>query len=58
MPKLIRRFLNDQGGATAIEYGIIAGMIFLAIVGSLSLFAGNSTSGFKGAMTTIADKLG
>lgn len=32
----ITRFLRDEEGATAIEYGIIAGLISVAIVGVLS----------------------
>jgi len=33
--KPIRRFLADRSGATAIEYGLICGLIFLAIVAPL-----------------------
>jgi pilus assembly protein Flp/PilA len=29
---LVTRFLKDQSGATAIEYGLIAAGIFLAII--------------------------
>jgi pilus assembly protein Flp/PilA len=36
MLSLITRFINDESGATAIEYGIIAGLISIAIVGVLS----------------------
>jgi len=32
MSKLFSRFLNDQSGATAIEYGLIAAGISLAII--------------------------
>ncbi|WP_418122714.1 Flp family type IVb pilin [Variovorax sp. 375MFSha3.1] len=32
----IARFLRDEEGATAIEYGIIAGLISVAIVGVLA----------------------
>lgn len=32
----IALFLRDEEGATAIEYGIIAGLISIAIVGVLS----------------------
>ncbi len=42
MPRTIRRFLKDKSGATAIEYGLIAGLIFLAILASFTLFAGTS----------------
>ena len=33
---LIRRFLAGESGATAIEYGLIVGLISLAIVTALS----------------------
>lgn len=36
MRNSIIRFLRDEEGATAIEYGIIAGLISIAIVGVLS----------------------
>ena len=32
MPKLLSRFLADESGQTAIEYGLIAGMIICAII--------------------------
>jgi pilus assembly protein Flp/PilA len=32
MRQLIKKFLNDESGATAIEYAIIAGGIAIAIV--------------------------
>lgn len=32
MKMLIARFARDESGATAIEYGLIAGGIFVAIV--------------------------
>lgn len=33
MTNLIARFVKDESGATAIEYGLIAALIALAIVG-------------------------
>jgi pilus assembly protein Flp/PilA len=36
-----RAFLRDERGATAIEYGLIAGLIALVIIGAMSaVFAG------------------
>lgn len=32
MKNLIARFANDESGATAIEYGLIAGLIAVAII--------------------------
>jgi pilus assembly protein Flp/PilA len=33
----LRKFLNDRNGATAIEYGLIASLISLAIIGGVTL---------------------
>ena len=34
----VQRFVRDDSGATAIEYGLIAGSIFLFIVAGVQLF--------------------
>ena len=34
MNNLIARFINDDTGATAIEYGLIAALISVAIIGA------------------------
>ena len=35
---MFKRFLTDESGATAIEYGLIAGLIFLAIVSAIHYY--------------------
>jgi pilus assembly protein Flp/PilA len=35
--RTIRGFLNDEAGATAIEYGLLAAMIAVAIIGTMSI---------------------
>lgn len=52
----ITRFLRDEEGATAIEYGIIAGLISIAIV---AVLAGDTGLGKKlsDVFKTINDKL-
>jgi pilus assembly protein Flp/PilA len=37
-----RRFRRDQSGATAIEYALIAGLIFLALTTALSVYGGSA----------------
>ncbi|HHO50258.1 MAG TPA: Flp family type IVb pilin [Deltaproteobacteria bacterium] len=37
-------FVQQEGGATAIEYGIIASMIFVVILGAVTLFGVRVTS--------------
>jgi pilus assembly protein Flp/PilA len=34
--KSLAAFLKDQSGATAIEYGLIAGMIAVVIIGAIT----------------------
>ena len=54
MHKLISHFVNDESGATAIEYGLIAALIALAIVvGAGSL--GNSLNNQFGRISTKLD---
>lgn len=36
MKNLFNRFMNDESGATAIEYGLIAGLIAVAIIAGAS----------------------
>jgi pilus assembly protein Flp/PilA len=40
--KTLRRLLADQGGATAIEYGLIAALIIVAMIGGLSALGGGA----------------
>lgn len=35
----VDRLFRDESGATAIEYGLIASLIVIAIIGSMNLFA-------------------
>ncbi len=51
--KLVSRFLKNESGATAIEYGLIAALIAVAIIGA------TTTLGTKVAKTfsSVADKM-
>lgn len=54
MQKLARLFKNESG-ATAIEYGLIAALIAVAIIGAVGAL-GNSTAGqFNNIATAIGD---
>ena len=44
MSKFVTRFLKDESGATAIEYGLIAALIAVVLVGALQA-VGSSLSG-------------
>ena len=58
MTTLLRRFLTDERGATAIEYALIVAMIFLVIVSAVSLFASKATGTFDRVSTAVADAIG
>ena len=49
----IRAFGADQKGATAIEYGLIAALVCVAIIGSLTRFSNEMTTMFN----TIKDSM-
>lgn len=51
--KLVARFLKNESGATAIEYGLIAALISVAIIGGASAVGTSVNSTF----TTIDGKL-
>ncbi len=53
MTKLFARFMKDESGATAIEYGLIAALIAIAIVAGASAVGGSVGTTF----TNIGTKL-
>ena len=53
MSKLFARFVKDESGATAIEYGLIAALIAIAIIVGATSLGTSLNSKFQG----IADKL-
>lgn len=54
MTKLVARFVKDESGATAIEYGLIAAGIALAIIAAVQ---GLGTT-LEGKFTAINTSLG
>ena len=48
-----RRFAQDESGVTAIEYGLIAALIAVAIITAVSLVGTN----LAGTFTYVAGKL-
>ncbi|MGB3897955.1 MAG: Flp family type IVb pilin [Mesorhizobium sp.] len=53
MTKLIARFYKDESGATAIEYGLIAALIAVAIMVGAGALGTNINDKFQ----DIADKI-
>ncbi len=46
MPTFVTRFLKDESGATAIEYGLIAALISVVIVTALTTLGTNMQTKF------------
>lgn len=53
MRKFVSRFINEESGATAIEYGLIAGLISVVIITAVTT-VGTTLSG---KFNTIATAL-
>jgi pilus assembly protein Flp/PilA len=53
MTKIFARFIKDESGATAIEYGLIAALISVAIITGATTLGGALSNQF----TNIAGKL-
>lgn len=54
----IARFVNDESGATAIEYGLIAALIAVGIIAAATTLGGSLSSLFErigGDLQTAAD---
>jgi pilus assembly protein Flp/PilA len=50
---LISRFVRDESGATAIEYGLIAALIAVAIIGAVTVVGTKLSTTF----TSVSGKL-
>ena len=50
---MFARFMKDDSGATAIEYGLIATLIAVAIVGGASALGGSLNSRFTNLSATV-----
>lgn len=51
MRNFIKNFANDESGATAIEYGLIAALIAVAIIGAVGLLGGKLKTTFESVTT-------
>ncbi len=49
----LRMLLRDEEGATAIEYGLIAGLVSVVIIGALTLLGNNLSALFEQIATTL-----
>jgi pilus assembly protein Flp/PilA len=53
MGQLLRRFYKDQSGATAIEYGLIAAGISVAIIATVAALGTNLNTTFSSVSTAL-----
>lgn len=53
--KLVSKFLKDESGATAIEYGLIAALISVAIIAAATTLGSNLNTTFETLSTDVAN---
>ncbi len=53
----LRRLLAAQEGATAIEYGLIAALIVIAMIGALSALGGGAGGMWTDLATTVTTSM-
>jgi pilus assembly protein Flp/PilA len=58
MRKITKNLAGDKKGATAIEYGLIAALVAVAIVGGLSALGPALNNAFKSVSDTVTSKTG
>jgi pilus assembly protein Flp/PilA len=54
MQKFVARFVKDESGATAIEYGLIAALIAVVIIGSAQLLGQEIVTTFNRVKDAMA----
>jgi len=55
LKKLSQAYWQDESGATAIEYALIAAVIAIAIIGGASSIGKNTNSLWNGVANAVAD---
>lgn len=54
MKNFVSRFIKDESGATAIEYGLIAALIAVVLITVLTTLGGNLKARFKDVSDAVA----
>ena len=54
MQNVIARFVKDESGATAIEYGLIAALIAVVIIGAAQVLGAQISTTFEKVTTEMA----
>lgn len=58
MTKFVSRFVKDESGATAIEYGLIAALMAVAIITCLTAFGPQMKAAFEGIGASMGNASG
>ena len=58
MSKFVTRFFKDESGATAIEYGLIAALVAVVLVGALQFLGTSLDTTFRDIGTTLTTASG
>ncbi|MBS0410072.1 MAG: Flp family type IVb pilin [Proteobacteria bacterium] len=53
MSKFVTRFMKDESGATAIEYGLIVALIAVVIITAVTTVGSNLKTSFTSVGTSI-----
>jgi pilus assembly protein Flp/PilA len=51
----LRRFVSDEAGATAIEYGMIAALVAVGAIGAMTAFGGSLSGMFNNVADTTSE---
>ncbi len=54
MKNFVSRFIKDESGATAIEYGLIAALIAVVLITVLTTLGGNLKARFSDVATAVS----
>ena len=55
MKALLKKFGKDEGGATAIEYGLIAALISVAVIGTVRTLGTTINDNFSELSSELSD---
>jgi pilus assembly protein Flp/PilA len=58
MSNVLSRFVKDESGATAIEYGLIAALVAVALITAMSSLSGGLTGIFSAIGTKLTTTAG
>jgi pilus assembly protein Flp/PilA len=53
MTRFLKTFAQDESGATAIEYGLIAALIAVVVIGAVTAVGNNLSTKFNTIANTI-----